>query len=247
MSLKATRSRSITFLISDNLFNNVPFEFDVVHVNAEFADQASDHDPQVVRLSISPPDTTAPTVTINQAAGQADPTGSQPDHLRLSVFSEPVTGFDDAADVDLERQHGATTAVVADITPIDAQNYTVSVSGMTGNGTVIASIPANAAMDAANNGNTASTSTDNTVTFANAAPTIAVAAGGMCGAFWWHDEPHGHDADGTQCPDSQRQFIQHQCGAQWQYCVRWQWVQSHCHDHCCACSRLSARQLLPSP
>jgi len=27
-------------------------EFDVVHVNAEFADQASDHDPSVVRLSL---------------------------------------------------------------------------------------------------------------------------------------------------------------------------------------------------
>ena len=25
-------------------------DYDVVHVNAEFADQASDHDPQVVRI-----------------------------------------------------------------------------------------------------------------------------------------------------------------------------------------------------
>jgi len=28
-------------------------DYDVVHVNAEFADQASDHDPQVVRLTIA--------------------------------------------------------------------------------------------------------------------------------------------------------------------------------------------------
>ena len=27
-------------------------DYDVVHVNAEFADQASDHDPQVVRLTL---------------------------------------------------------------------------------------------------------------------------------------------------------------------------------------------------
>lgn len=39
-------------LVSDNLFNT-PFSYDVVHVNAEFADQASDHDPQVARFDLS--------------------------------------------------------------------------------------------------------------------------------------------------------------------------------------------------
>ena len=29
------------------------FDYDVVHINAEFADQASDHDPQIVRIDIS--------------------------------------------------------------------------------------------------------------------------------------------------------------------------------------------------
>jgi len=29
-----------------------PFDYDVVHVNSEFTDQISDHDPQVVRLTI---------------------------------------------------------------------------------------------------------------------------------------------------------------------------------------------------
>ena len=29
------------------------YDYDVVHVNAEFADQASDHDPQVVRIQLS--------------------------------------------------------------------------------------------------------------------------------------------------------------------------------------------------
>jgi predicted extracellular nuclease len=31
-----------------------PYEYDVVHINAEFADQASDHDPQVVRFPLFP-------------------------------------------------------------------------------------------------------------------------------------------------------------------------------------------------
>ena len=38
-------------LFSGNLFGQ-PFVFDPVHVNAEFWDQASDHDPSVVRLRI---------------------------------------------------------------------------------------------------------------------------------------------------------------------------------------------------
>ncbi len=28
------------------------FDYDVVHINAEFADQASDHDPQIVRIDV---------------------------------------------------------------------------------------------------------------------------------------------------------------------------------------------------
>jgi hypothetical protein len=34
---------------SDNLLR-FPVQYDVVHVNSEFADQASDHDPQVARI-----------------------------------------------------------------------------------------------------------------------------------------------------------------------------------------------------
>jgi predicted extracellular nuclease len=39
-------------LVSGNLLDHFPFEYDPVHVNSEFADQASDHDPQVVRLDM---------------------------------------------------------------------------------------------------------------------------------------------------------------------------------------------------
>jgi predicted extracellular nuclease len=37
---------------SENLFSHFGFEYDSVHVNAEFADQASDHDPQIARFRI---------------------------------------------------------------------------------------------------------------------------------------------------------------------------------------------------
>jgi hypothetical protein len=60
---------------------------------------------------------------------------------------------------------GADTAEVSEIAPNDGTTYNVAVSGMTGWGTVIASIAAGVAHDAADNPNEASTSTDNTVTY----------------------------------------------------------------------------------
>jgi len=37
-------------LITPNLAQNATVEYDIVHVNAEFADQVSDHDPEVARI-----------------------------------------------------------------------------------------------------------------------------------------------------------------------------------------------------
>src|SRR5919109_1426302 len=45
-------------LTSDALFGR-PFVFDPVHVNAEFADQASDHDPSVVKVALNAPPSAA--------------------------------------------------------------------------------------------------------------------------------------------------------------------------------------------
>ncbi len=50
-------------LLSGSLFNTFIYAFDVVHVNAEFSEQASDHDPSVVRITIPEPPTPTPTHT----------------------------------------------------------------------------------------------------------------------------------------------------------------------------------------
>src|SRR5687767_3908696 len=109
----------------------------------------------------------SPTVTINQAAGQADPTSASP-ILFTVTFSEAVTGFA-TGDVTLSGTAGATTAIVSGSGAI----YTVTVSGMTNSGTVIASINAGVAIDAGSNPNLASTSTDNTVTY-DTPPTVTI-------------------------------------------------------------------------
>ena len=53
-------------------------------------------------------DKVAPTVTINQAAGQADPTNASPINFTVT-FSETVTGFA-AGDISFARQHGGRHA-----------------------------------------------------------------------------------------------------------------------------------------
>jgi hypothetical protein len=116
------------------------------------------------------PDITPPSVTIAQAADQADPATSGP--IRFSViFSEPVTGFT-AEDVVLSgTARGPLTATVGG----SGTTYTVSVSGMSGSGTVTATIPAGAAQDEAGNLSLAATSTDNTVAFDGTPPSVTIA------------------------------------------------------------------------
>src|SRR5262249_16068894 len=83
-------------------------------------------------------DALTPTVTINQAAGQDDPTSTSPIQFTV-VFSTPVTGFT-ASDLSFAGSTVGGT-LVANVSGSGA-NYTVSVTGMNGNGNVMASIPA---------------------------------------------------------------------------------------------------------
>jgi hypothetical protein len=122
--------------------------------NSSLASTSSDNS-----VTYNAPDTTPPTVTINQAASQSDPTGNSPINFTV-VFSEAVTGFA-SGDVTLGGTAGATGKNVTG----SGTTYNVAVSGMTQSGTVTATIPAGAAQDGAGNPSLASTSTDNSVTY----------------------------------------------------------------------------------
>src|SRR5206468_212174 len=89
-------------------------------------------------------DTTPPTETINQAAGQADPTNAAPINF-TAVFSKPVSGFT-GTDVTLGGTAGRTNLHSF---PTRRSSDLVAVSGMSTAGTVIASIAAGVAQDAA--------------------------------------------------------------------------------------------------
>jgi len=114
-------------------------------------------------------DSAGPSVTVNQASGQADPTKGTPVNFTV-VFSESVSDFA-TGDVTITGTAGGTKTVTV---TGSGMAYNVAVSGMTTSGTVIASLAAGVAHDVAGNASTASTSTDNTVTYDNVGPTIAL-------------------------------------------------------------------------
>src|SRR5262249_30378658 len=114
--------------------------------------------PSTSTNNVVPFDGVAPTVTVNQAAGQSDPASRGP--IKSTVlFSEPVTGFT-AGDVSVAGSTAGGTLIVF-ITPVSPTTspaiYTVSVSGMTSPGTVAVTIPAGAAADTAGNTSGAAT------------------------------------------------------------------------------------------
>jgi hypothetical protein len=129
--------------------------------------------PNLASTSIDNTDTWAPggpTVTINQAAGQADPTSSSPINFTV-VFSAAVTGFL-TGDVTVGGTAGGTK--IGTVTALSTTTYNVAVTGMTTGGTVIATVPAGVALSAASLPNLASTSTDNTVTWAPATASLTL-------------------------------------------------------------------------
>ena len=106
-------------------------------------------------------------MTLNQAASQPDPTSS-PSITFTVGFSAPVADFT-TNDVTITGTAGGTKTVAVTGGPA-AYTVTVSLSGVTSSGTVIASIAAGVAHDAAGTGNTASTSSGARATYNGVGP-----------------------------------------------------------------------------
>ncbi len=69
-------------LFSNDLFTARPFVYDVVHVNSEFANQASDHEPQVAHITLNDPpavDAGGPYSVIEGASVTLTATGTDPE------------------------------------------------------------------------------------------------------------------------------------------------------------------------
>ncbi len=109
------------------------------------------------------------SVSVNNAAGQANPTSVSPINF-LVQFNEPVTDFT-ASDVDFS---GSTTpgTLVGTVTG-SGTTYNLAVTGMTGSGTVTASIIAGTVHDEVGNANPASIG-DSGVTYDTIRPSVTI-------------------------------------------------------------------------
>jgi hypothetical protein len=115
-------------------------------------------------------DSTAPTTTINQKLGQADPTNNSGLNYTV-VFSEAIDSATfTSGDIVLS---GAGTGTVGTPTTSDNITWNIPVTA-TGEGAIIASLAANTVKDIAGNDNTAATSADNSITYDTTAPTITL-------------------------------------------------------------------------
>ncbi len=134
-------------------------------------DQRSVGRPKGATVDIGAVELTPLTVTINQAAAQADPAKNLPINFTV-VFSESVSDFTNA-DVSLAGSSANVSAANIAVTG-SGTTYNVAVSNVTSDGTVVASIPVNAATDATGNASAPSTSTDNVVTFDTTRPGVTI-------------------------------------------------------------------------
>lgn len=114
-------------------------------------------------------DLVAPTLTINQKSGQADPTNTLPLEFTI-VASEAIANFT-VADV---TQSGTATGITWSLTTSDNITWSLKATAVTGAGTLIPSITANKLTDVAGNNNTASTSTDNQITYETTKPSLTI-------------------------------------------------------------------------
>ncbi|WP_373999350.1 Calx-beta domain-containing protein [Bdellovibrio bacteriovorus] len=114
-------------------------------------------------------DLTAPTLTINQKSGQADPTNTLPIEFTI-VASEAITNFA-VADI---TQSGTATGITWSLTTSDNITWSLKATAITGAGTLIPTITANKLTDVAGNNNTASTSTDNQISYETTKPSLTI-------------------------------------------------------------------------
>src|SRR5436190_1856359 len=108
-------------------------------------------------------------MTINQAAGQADPTSTSPINF-TAVFSEPVSGFTGAG-VTIGGTAGGTKTVTVSGGP---STYTVAESGRASGREGVDSTAGGGGSDGASNGNTTSTCTDNIVSYDAPPPSVTI-------------------------------------------------------------------------
>ncbi|MGE3957057.1 MAG: PxKF domain-containing protein [Vicinamibacterales bacterium] len=116
-------------LVSGGIFGGRPFSYDVVHTNAEFAAQISDHDPQVVLITVNAAPTASaggPYTVVEGGAVTLSATGSDPDGDALAY------AWDLDGDGSFETTGQSVTFSAATLTAPGTRTVQVRVSDVAG-------------------------------------------------------------------------------------------------------------------
>jgi predicted extracellular nuclease len=127
-------SEVLDHILVTSSLNQAPLQYDVVHVNSEFTDQVSDHEPQVVRLTLTFP---APTIaSVNPARGATTGgtsvtitgTGFQPDAAVTfgGTAATNVTASPDGTQITATTAPHAAGRVDLVVTNPDGQHVTLT-------------------------------------------------------------------------------------------------------------------------
>ena len=111
-------------------------------------------------------------ITINQRAAQADPANSGSVIFEI-VFDEPMNP-DSFTASDLVNSGTATLGTINVTNNGDEKNFTVTITTVNSDGTIILTIPMGTVEGLVGFVNAASTSTDNSVTFESTAPSVTI-------------------------------------------------------------------------
>jgi hypothetical protein len=156
------------------------------------SDASTSLDNVVAWVEPDPGDVTPPTVTVEQAGSQADPTAVAPIHF-VVTFSEPVGGFE-IADLRLDGSTvgGEILGGLESRSRADGRTFDVLLTGMTTSGDVVLSVVGGAADDGAGNLSLPSTSADNVVRWD---PTLTLDDGTTHDPYdpTWYDPSYGYD------------------------------------------------------
>ncbi|MEM5774065.1 MAG: LamG domain-containing protein, partial [Anaerolineaceae bacterium] len=138
---------STLYGVTDPLPFGTPLNTVDMKKQASFAVWDFDYTWDIVEGS-SYPTLTDFTVTLNQAAAQADPTNASPVHF-TAIFSKPINSSSfTPSDVSVSAGTCSPSVVITQLAPYDSTKFIVAVSGLTGTCMVSASIPAGTVQNA---------------------------------------------------------------------------------------------------
>ncbi|HEY1013113.1 MAG TPA: Calx-beta domain-containing protein, partial [Herpetosiphonaceae bacterium] len=141
-------------LASGNITTTVPFAYDVIHANAEFPDQISDHEPEIVHLTLNPRvlNMGASSATVGEAAGTATLTvtlsaaSAAPVSVSVRTSDGTATAGSDYTAVSTtltfapgQTSRTVTVPIINDTAAEGNETFNVTLSNPTGGATVGAS------------------------------------------------------------------------------------------------------------